>query len=91
MPPCLPGACIKMTINKETNKLTIVLFAFGLLFSILGWMAVDKLGTINDSLKEVRAELKEGRIENNRQDQRIQRIEDLLSKPFNFSQNEKSN
>lgn len=91
MPPCLPGACIKMTINKETNKLTIVLFAFGLLFSILGWMAVDKLGTINDSLKEVRAELKEVRIENNRQDQRIQRIEDLLSKPFNFSQNEKSN
>lgn len=73
-------------MNKESNKLTIVLFAFGLLFSILGWMAVDKLGTINDSLKEVRAELKEVRIENNRQDQRIQRIEDVLSKPFNFSQ-----
>jgi len=64
-------------MDKHSKSLTLALFAFGILFSVLGWLTVDKLNSINDSLKEVRTELKEVRLESNSQDKRIQTLEDF--------------
>lgn len=69
-------------MSSPNKYVTIILFAFSILFSVLGWLIVDKLETINKSLVNLNVELKEVREANNMQDLKIQHIQDKLDKPL---------
>jgi hypothetical protein len=43
---------------KENKTLTIMLFIFGILFSIIGFLGVDKLTAINNEMAEMRKDVK---------------------------------
>lgn len=57
----------------------IILFAFGVLFAIIGYLMIDKLSAINNNMTEIKTELKEVRVENIRQDKELLRHEQLLN------------
>lgn len=43
---------------KDNKTQTIMLFIFGILFSVIGFLGVDKLTAINNEMSEMRKDVK---------------------------------
>lgn len=66
---------------KENKSTEILLFAFGLLFAIIGYLMVDKLSSINNSMSEIKTGLDEARKDNSRQDKILWKHNSELNLP----------
>lgn len=60
----------------------IAMYIFGAVIMALGWLVADKLTSINNSMSEIRGEMKELRTDQARQDKEIWRHEQLLEEEF---------
>ncbi|TRZ50878.1 hypothetical protein D4R99_05220 [bacterium] len=65
--------------NMNGSKTTsIILFAFGILFTIIGYLVVDRLSSIDNNTAELKSDIKEIRVDNARQDRELTRHEELI-------------
>jgi len=64
-----------MNGSKTTS---IILFAFGILFTIIGYLVVDRLSSIDNNTAELKSDIKEIRVDNARQDRELTRHEELI-------------
>lgn len=70
-------------INLEDKMKVIVqlcLFAFATLFSVIGFLTVDKLESIKENMKEVKVEVQKLSESDTDQNYRLKRLEEIKNK-----------
>lgn len=70
--------------DKFNIVVTSILFIFSILFSIIGFLVVDKLSSIQSSIDDVSKAVRKVENDNYSQDRELLLINDFLKNKFNF-------
>lgn len=71
--------------DKFNIVVTSILFIFSILFSIIGFLVVDKLSSIQSSIDDVSKAVRKVENDNYSQDRELLLINDFLKNKFNFN------
>lgn len=62
-------------MRTENNRIAVILFIISVMLSIIGYLGVDKLNSINESIRELKTEINELSDSYLCHDRRLQKLE----------------